>query len=116
MKVLKHTPEAILIGITLLYWYFTANVFNPVAIVLLLVLGVQIVSKNKLMGVLIGSLFSLLSMYMVLALISELNEFDTFNYDARVLLFTGGAGLGISLLASVGMVIKNIELKSPVQA
>ena len=45
--------------------------------------------EYKVVGVLISCVLILLSMYIILALFAEVNEFESFNSDAQRLLFIG---------------------------
>ncbi|MEG1377136.1 MAG: hypothetical protein RSC81_08680, partial [Myroides sp.] len=89
ISFLSNLVEYLLIIAVLFYWHGTSNLLNPVAIGLLAVLIFQIIFKNKVVGVLIPCVLMLLSMYMILALVSEVNEFESFNRDAQSLLFIG---------------------------
>ena len=108
-------PEIYLIGATLYYWFLTANVLNPVAIVLLLVLVYQIITKNSISGLIISALFILLNVYMVLALISELSEFQQTNNQYWQLLTIGSLFLGINILVSGVMFIKYIRTQIQIE-
>ena len=54
----------------------------------------------------VALLFLILSLYMVLALISELSEFATFNTDAKLMLGVGAAWLGLNIILAIAMLIK----------
>lgn len=86
---LLEIPEFLLIGAVIFYWMSTAVVFNYIAIGLLLVLAMQIIFKFKILGLIIPGVLILTSLYMLLAMASELSEFPEFNADARYLLFVG---------------------------
>ncbi len=88
-KLLFALPEYLLILAVLFYWYSTALIVNYVAIVLLAILVFQIISKHRILGLIIPSLLILICFYMLLALASELREFPSFNTDAKILLFVG---------------------------
>jgi len=89
ISFLSNLVEYLLIIAVLFYWHGTSNLLNPIAIGLLAVLIFQIILKNNVIGVLIPCVLMLLSMYMILALLSEVNEFESFNSDAQKLLFIG---------------------------
>ena len=82
-------PEYLLIIAVLFYYVSASIVFNPIAIGLWVVLVLQIIFKNQLVGILIPSLLILCCCFMLLALFSEFNEFPTFNAEAKQLLFIG---------------------------
>ncbi|MGB0422925.1 MAG: hypothetical protein ACPGED_01325 [Flavobacteriales bacterium] len=99
-------PEYVLMLSVLFYWYSTALLLNPVAILLMAVLILQLIFKNQVVGIIIPSLMALATSFLFLALISEFNEFESFTSDAALLLFVGLAFLGITALASLGMLYK----------
>ena len=102
----KWIPEIYLIVSVFFYWVSTGNVFNPIAFFLLMPLAVLVIWKKEVLGIIISCLFLILSLYMVLALISELNEFPEFNRDARVMLLAGASWLGLNIILSIMMLIK----------
>ena len=99
-------PEFVLMLSVLFYWYSTALLLNPVAILLMAVLILQLIFKNQVVGIIIPSSIALATAFLFLALISEFNEFESFTNDAALLLFVGLAFLGITALASFGMFYK----------
>ena len=102
----KWTTELYLLASVIFYWVSTANVLNPVAVSFLAMLGILFLWKNEVLGILISVIFLIISLYMVLALISELSEFPEFNLDAKKMLFVCGAWLGLNILLSIIMMIK----------
>lgn len=110
MKNLKNfsllIPEFLLVLAVLFYWISTANLLNPFAIVLLMTLVGQIIFKNRVVGLIIPSLLILSSLYMLLALMSEFNEFPTFNYEAKRLLFVGLTFFISTIVVSASMIFK----------
>lgn len=91
-----NSAEYLLIIATLYYWQSTGSIFNPVAIGLLLILIFQIIFRNKVLGIILPCILIMLSLYMLLALRSELNEFKVFNNEAQTLLL-----IGLSLFLSI---------------
>lgn len=81
--------EYLLIAAVLYYWFLTSSFWNPIAIGLLLLLIFQIIFRNKIIGILFPSILMFLSLFMILALISELREFESFNNAAQEMLFFG---------------------------
>jgi len=102
-------PELYMIAGVLFYWVSTANVFNPIAIVLLIILGWQVYTQKFTSGILIASVFLLLNLYMVLALVSELSEFTSATSSFYQLLIVGSLFLGGNLLASFFMILKYVK-------
>lgn len=108
------SPELYLIAATLYYWFLTSTLFNPVAIILLAILAYQVFYKKLTTGLIISTLFILLNLYMVLALLSELSEFSTPNESYQQLLIFGSLFLGLNLIAGTfmfGKYIKGIALE-----
>ncbi|SDX86492.1 hypothetical protein SAMN05444411_110139 [Lutibacter oricola] len=101
-------PEVYLIIASIFYWVNTSTLFNPFAIIFIGVLLYQVIIKNKIAGLLISSVFILLNLYMVLALISELSEFTTSNNSFIRLLVFGVLFLGLNLIASIFMFKKHL--------
>ncbi|MEG0916458.1 MAG: hypothetical protein RSF68_05560 [Myroides sp.] len=112
ISFLSNLVEYLLIIAVLFYWHGTSNLLNPVAIGLLAVLIFQIIFKNKVVGVLIPCVLMLLSMYMILALVSEVNEFESFNRDAQSLLFIGLAYFLGTIIISFLMIWKYLVKSS----
>jgi|SRR5690606_7452698 len=106
ISFLSNLVEYLLITAVLFYWHGTSNLLNPFAIGLLAVLIFQIIFKNKVVGILIPCVLILLSMYMILALFAEVNEFESFNSDAQRLLFIGLAYFLGTILISFLMIWK----------
>lgn len=102
----KWIPEIYLIASTIYYWIMTGTLFNPVAIGLLALLVTLIVLKNRTFGMITSILFLALSLYMVLALVSELSKFSSFNKNAQELLLFGSIYLSINILVSIFMILK----------
>jgi hypothetical protein len=99
-------PKYLLIASVLFYWISVGRVMNPIAIGLLLVLVFQIIFKVRWLGVLIPGLLILISLYLLLALFSELSEFPSFNAEAQTLLFVGLGFLLSTLFISGVMIVK----------
>ncbi|KAA3632547.1 MAG: hypothetical protein DWQ02_14600 [Bacteroidetes bacterium] len=99
-------PEYLLIAAVIFYWVSTAVVINPVAIGLLVVLILQLFFKNRIIGIVIPGILIMASFYMLLAMMSELNEFPVFNADARKLLLVGLSFFLSTILVSGVMIYK----------
>lgn len=112
MKNLKtialNIPEYLLILAVFFYW-FSSTPFNPIAISLLVVLVLQLIFKNNIVGLLIASLLILVSLYMILAVFSEFNEFPTFNYEAKRLLAVGLSFFLSTIIVSGIMIYKYLH-------
>jgi|26BtaG_2_1085354.scaffolds.fasta_scaffold08032_2 hypothetical protein len=109
--ILFLSPEIYLIFATIYYWILSPNLFNPIAVVLLAILTYQIIYKNSSIGLVISSLFLVLNLYLVLALISELHEFTEVNDGFIKLILIGSIFLGLNIIVSIIMLIKYINIK-----
>lgn len=96
----------LLLTVAFTYWVSAGVLLNPIAIGLVSVLLFQILKHNKDLGLLMSILFILISFFMLLALLSELIEFSSFNADAREMLIVGLLLLFPSLIASGIMLYK----------
>ncbi|HAD98469.1 MAG TPA: hypothetical protein DCG19_13755 [Cryomorphaceae bacterium] len=113
-QALLQSPEYLLMVAVLFYWVSAARIINPVAIGLLIILVLQLIFKNRIIGLIIPVILIGTSLYMLLALMSEFREFETFNADAQKLLFVGLAYFISTMLLSGMMIYKylSLELKS----
>lgn len=105
-KLTFYLPEYMLLLSVIFYWISTANVINPIAIGLSLFLILQIIFRSRIVGLTVATVLVLFSLYMFLALISEVGEFPSFNEDAQLLFGVGSLWLGGTLAVS-GMMIYN---------
>ncbi len=105
-KFTFYAPEYLLLISVLFYWISSSNLVNPIAIALCLLLFLQCIFRSRIVGLTVATVLILLSLYMVLALVSELREFPSFNEDAQLLLWVGSLWL-ISTLVISGMMIYN---------
>ena len=103
-QLVLQLPEYLLIASVLFYWGSTSLVLNPIAIVLIAFLVLQIILKNRFVGLAIPSVLILSCLYMLLALMSEFREFPTFNKEAQTFLFVGLTYF-ISTIAVSGLMI-----------
>ena len=106
LSFLLELPEYLMICVILFYWYSTALLLNPVAIVFMVLLVTQLFFKNKIVGIILPSIMALAISFLFLALMSELSEFSSFNYKAGLMLVVGLIFLGLSALASFAMFYK----------
>ena len=105
-KLMKFIPELYLIIASIIYWELAGHEINYIAITLIFILIVQLIVKNRISGLFIGTVMILINLYMFLALISELREFPTFNENAYKLLIYGFLYLGANLFMAVLMIEK----------
>jgi len=109
--VISLFPELYLLAATFYYWFSTANLLNPFAIGLLLIISYQIVFKKITSGLIISLIFILLNLYMCLALISELIKFNEINKNFTNLLLFGSTFIGLNLIMGICMFLKYVNIK-----
>lgn len=76
IESLSKNSDVLMIPIILLYWYYTFEFMNPLAVTLLVLAFVQIVIQNKTLGILLASLFSLSPIYLFLTFMNRPSELD----------------------------------------
>jgi hypothetical protein len=105
-KIVLNLPEYLLIAAVIFYWLSAGLVINYIAISLLTAIILQLIFKNKIIGIIIPTLLLMVCMYMILALLSEVGEFPSFNSDAKTMLFVGLAYFLTTILLSLIMIYK----------
>lgn len=103
MKKLKQLflqlPEYYLVILALLSGYTPHYSLHPIAIGFAVLLSLQIIFNNRISGLIIAGLFFIGNLYMLFAGLSELNEFNTFNWNAQQLL------IGLTLLLAFHLLL-----------
>ncbi|WP_144374474.1 hypothetical protein [Winogradskyella sp. PG-2] len=107
-KLKPLTPELFILG-SIIYYWIASSWLNPIAVVLLLIISFQIFKQKITSGIIITIIFIILNLYMVLALISELSEFESVTTNFKVMLLFGGIYLGLNLLLGFLMLIKYLK-------
>lgn len=105
-QILLQIPEYYLIVLAFVASCTLPFPVKPVAIVLMVILVLQLIFKNKTTGYIIASFFLIGNIFMLMALTSGLNEFPKFQANAKVLLFGGLLLFGFHLLISGLMLLK----------
>ena len=105
-SIKNNITECYLIVSVLFYWFFTGTIVNPIAIGLLIILGLQLVFQKPSSGISIASIFLVLNLFMVLALLSELAEFTEYTNNFYQLLIVGSLYLGLNIWVSSRMILK----------
>ena len=107
---MKSRPKLLLlfangfIVLSILYYWFSTQLLNPIAIGLALIFGLHLFGAKGDAKLIFPTLFILLNLYMFLALFSEFNEFPRISYDALQLLFVGGVYLTLNVLSGIIMI------------
>ena len=99
-------PEYYLIILVFLSGYTPPLIVNPISIVVILLIALQIFLRNGITGVILATVFLMVNIYMLLALLSEFSEFPIINSEALKLLGFGLFLFAMNLSASGLMVFK----------
>ena len=105
-KILFKLPEYYLIVLVILAGYSPPFYINPIFIGIAGIFILQIIFKNRILGISLGILFFLINLYFLGALISEFNEFTEFNNKAKQLLFVGLTIWIVNMILSLTMIYK----------
>lgn len=113
MKILKYIsknfPELFLILSTLFYWLSAGLAINYIAIVLITIVILQLIYKNKGTGIAIGVIFSLIFCYMFLALLSDVVNFDSMTTERWYAIGAFVLYFGSGLISGIVMTSKYIK-------
>lgn len=113
-KYLRFLPEIYFMASALYYWTLAGKELNYIAVGIILVMVAQIALKLKVLGMITSGLLILVNCLLVLALISELREYPTFNAEAQKMALFGTLYLGTNLAMAGFMFFKSaVEYFSP---
>ena len=108
-KFLNILPEILLIIGVFFYWIETSILINPIAIALVLLLSITMFTNYKTLKIVSSVIFGLLSLFMLIAIISEYREFESGNSEGLKMLAIG-LGIFVSTFAlSLIMGIKELR-------
>jgi hypothetical protein len=105
-QILLNLPESYLVVLVILSGYTPPLSINSISIALAIVIIVQIIFKNTVMGLIIACLFALVNVYMLFAVLSEFGEYSTFNDKAQQMLIVGSLIFVLNTFACVMMILK----------
>jgi hypothetical protein len=104
-------PEIFIILLSI-YWFLDnydgSEHINYFTIVVFIIVTLQLFIKNKVVGIILGSIFFLFGLYMMLAVLSELKKFATINSSAIELLSVGFLICFVLIASSIGMFYKSV--------
>lgn len=103
-------PEFYLFVVILLVAYSPPFHWNPTFLVLALLVVVQFFLRNRVYGMLIASVFFLINILFLGAVISEFNDFVSMNTSAFQLILVGSIIFLLNLLMSVTMFFKYFRM------
>jgi hypothetical protein len=115
--LLLKTPEYYFLIVALLAAYSPPIFLNPIFVGIAGIFLLQIIFKNRIAGLVLGSLILLLNLYFLGALLSEFHEFEAMTSGAIQLLSVGIPAWIFNTLFAVVMVFKNIRFdkEAPLQ-
>lgn len=86
--------------------FYSEGSFNYIALLCVWLLLLQLIYKNKIIGIIYGNLLGLFSIYMLLAVYSEFSKFGYTNTDANILLGTGATVFSLGVFMAGKMLYK----------
>lgn len=111
-KYLLLLPEFFIILLSI-YWfldnYLGSRHINYFAIVVFIIGTLQLFLKNKVIGIILGSIFFLFGLYMILGVLSEFKKFTTINSSVIELISVGFLICFVLIASSIGMFYKSIS-------
>lgn len=113
-KYLILLPEFFIIALSIFWFldnYLGSGHINYFTIVVFIVVLLQLFIKNKIVGIVLGSIFFLFGLYMILAVLSEFKKFTTITSSAIELISVGFLICFTIIAASIGMFYKSISKK-----
>jgi len=105
-SIITKIPTLYLLIIIILYWFDTAILFNPVAILLISLIGIFLIFKNNYIGIVFSSLILLINIYLIFALTSEYREFENYNKGLPLLL-TGLIIIITNILSAIYIIVSS---------
>lgn len=107
-------PECYYMGIGI-YWaienYAATGYKNYVALLAVWLMFLQLIYKNRLLGIIYGGALSIISLFMISAVFSEFREVQAVEGDYGMLLGVGLGMFGMGLLMALWMVIRSAMAK-----
>lgn len=107
-KNLNSIPEIYLVISALFYW-FSTTFYNPIAFVIISIFLFQLLSKNKITGLIIAFIFVSINLYLTFALFSELSEFKTHNDEWLTMLLVGSTYISLNIILGIIMFIRYVK-------
>ncbi|HCQ11836.1 hypothetical protein [Flavobacterium sp.] len=110
-KYLLLLPEFFIIALSI-YWflenYMGSGYVNYIALVVFVIVTLQVFLKNKIVGIMLGSILFLFGLYMVLAVLSEFRKFTSIDSSAIQLISVGFLICFVLISSSIGLIYKSI--------
>lgn len=108
LKKWTFIPELYLVVLLVLGAYTPPFSWNPLLVLLAVVILLQLIYKRKTTGIILASLFFVGNLYFLWALLSEFNEFSVLDSSAIRLISVGGSVFLVNLIMIVWMHYKYI--------
>jgi len=113
-KLFNIIPEFYFIGLGI-FWltenYLSSGRINYVAVLVMWLMFLQVIYKNRILGLSYGVIMALASVYMIVATLNEFAAFESFTVEAAKLLGVGAALFGSGLIMGVAMLYKYATAK-----
>ena len=103
MKYLKSYPEYFFLAVSLFFWASTLQLFNPIAIAVVLLSVLMVWSQKRGVANFISIVYGFLTFYFLLAMLSELSEFPQMDASAWSLLSVGSLIILVNLFLIYGL-------------
>jgi|GEM_PF-693126 hypothetical protein len=114
-RLLKFIPELYFMGLGTVWAaenYFSSGTINYIALLFVWLLFLQLFYKNRILGLIYGVALGMISVYMIMAVNSEVAEFETFTTEALTLQLAGWAIFFSGAAAAGGMIWKFAKAKT----
>ncbi|MEL1243256.1 hypothetical protein AAEO56_03185 [Flavobacterium sp. DGU11] len=113
-RILKFIPEIYFMGVGM-FWaaenYFASGNVNYIALLIVWLLFLQLFYKNRILGLTYGVALGFVSAFMILAVNSEVSDFESFTPEAIQLQLAGWGIFGTGLLMAGAMLYKFATVK-----
>jgi len=110
-KIIFLLPELMILIFSVLWFvdnYRVSSIINYYALSVAVLMVLQMVFKYKIVGVAMALIIALVSLYMVLAVLSEFQDFSEVNFEALKLLFFGLYFCFLGFIAATIMAYKYV--------
>lgn len=108
-KFIFEFPEVYFLAVLLVAAFKPPFTISPVLMAVACIFIFQMLVMNGLLGMIIANVFLILNSFLLVALISELGEFEVFNNEAYQLLIGGSVFWFSNLYFSILMIRKYME-------
>lgn len=113
-KLLKLLPEIYFMGVGI-FWaaenYFASGTLNYIALLIVWLLFLQLFYKNRILGLTYGVALGFVSAFMILAVNSEVGDFETITAEALKLQLVGWGIFGAGIIMAGAMLYKFATVK-----